>query len=58
MQGRKKLLRDGREYTYNSEIRVATGTMDYAPHLAGSVYRMKTRIQVANSEQTLNVEVI
>ena len=31
--------------------------MDYAPHLVGGVYRMRTRVQVSNSEQTLNVEV-
>ena len=57
VQGRKKLLRDGKEYTYSSELRVGTGTMDYAPHLAGSVYRMKTRVQVSNSANTLNIEV-
>lgn len=53
----KKLLKDGKEYTYNSEIRVGTGTMDYAPHLAGTVYRMKTRLQTSNNAKTLNLEV-
>ena len=53
----KKLLKDGKEYTYNSEIRVGTGTMDYAPHLAGTVYRMKTRVQTSNNAKTLNLEV-
>ena len=57
VQGRQKILRDGKEYVYQSEIRVGTGTMDYAPHLVGGVYRMRTRVQVSNSEQTLNVEV-
>ena len=57
VQGRKKLLKDGKEYIYKSEIRVGTGTMDYAPHLVGGVYRMKTRVQVKNSANTLNVEV-
>merc|ERR1712113_1259593 len=52
-----KILRDGKEYVYQSEIRVGTGTMDYAPHLVGGVYRMRTRVQVSNSEQTLNVEI-
>ena len=56
MQG-KKLLKDGKEYTYKSEIRVGTGTMDYAPHLAGSVHRMKTRVQASNGGNTLNIEV-
>ena len=57
VQGRQKILRDGKEYVYQSEIRVGTGTMDYAPHLVGGVYRMRTRVQVSNSEQTLNAEV-
>merc|ERR1712045_367057 len=57
VQGRQKILRDGKEYVYQSEIRVGTGTMDYAPHLVGGVYRMRTRVQVSNSEQTLNVEI-
>ena len=51
------MFQDGKEYVYQSEIRVATGTMDYAPHLAGGIYRTKTRVQVSNSENTLNVEV-
>merc|ERR1712080_498776 len=54
---RPKVFQDGKEYVYQSEIRVATGTMDYAPHLAGGIYRMKTRVQVSNSENTLNVEI-
>ena len=57
MQGQKKLLKDGKEYTYKSEIRMGTGTMDYAPHLAGSVHRMKTRVQASNGGNTLNIEV-
>ena len=57
MQGQKKLLRDGKEYKYASEVRIGTGTMDYAPHLAGSVHRMKTRVQASNGGNTLNVEV-
>ena len=56
-QGRKKLLKDGKEYIYKSEVRVGTGTMDYAPHLVGGVYRMKTRVQVSNNGQQLNIEV-
>ncbi len=51
------LLKDGKEYTYDSEIRVGTGTMDYAPHLAGGVWRMKTRIQATNGAKSMNVEV-
>jgi hypothetical protein len=57
VQGRKKLLRDGKEYVYQSEIRVGTGTMDYAPHLVGAVFRLQTRVQVSNSANTLKVEV-
>merc|ERR1712018_1009823 len=55
-QGRKKIIQDGKEYIYNSEIRIGTGTMDYAPHLVGPVVRLRTRVQVSNSEKTLNVE--
>ena len=55
-QARKKYFKAGKEYVYKSEIRVGTGTMDYAPHLVGGVYRMKTRVQVQNDRQ-LNVEV-
>ena len=51
------MLKDGKEYTYKSEIRMGTGTMDYAPHLAGSVHRMKTRVQASNGGNTLNIEV-
>ena len=31
--------------------------MDYAPHLAGGVWRMKTRIQATNGAKSMNVEV-
>ena len=51
------LLKDGKEYTYDSEIRVGTGTMDYAPHLAGGVWRMKTKIQATNGGKSMNIEV-
>jgi len=57
VQGRKKILRDGKEYVYQSEIRVGTGTMDYAPHLVGGVFRLQTTVQVSNSEKTLKVKV-
>merc|ERR1712223_1505391 len=54
VQGRQKILRDGKEYVYQSEIRVGTGTMDYAPHLVGGIVRMKTRVQIPNGG-TLNI---
>ncbi len=57
VQGRKKILRDGKEYVYQSEVRVGTGTMDYAPHLVGGVMRLQTTVQVSNSEKTLKVKV-
>ena len=55
VQGRIK-LKSGKEYVYQSEIRVGTGTMDYAPHLVGGIVRMKTRVQVQNGG-TLNIAV-
>merc|ERR1712018_10553 len=53
----KSVLQDGKEYRYKSEIRVATGTMDYAPHLVGGIFRMNTKVQVSNSRKTLKIAV-
>jgi hypothetical protein len=54
-QRRKSLLQDGKEYKYKSEMRIGTGTMDYAPHLVGGVYRMNTKLQVSNTRKTLKI---
>ena len=51
------MLRDGKEYVYQSEMRVGTGTTGNATHLAGAVFRLQTRVQVTNNAKTLNVEV-
>ena len=51
------LLRNNREYKYVTEMRMGAGTMDYAPHLSGAVFRMKTRIQTSNGGQTMTFEV-
>jgi hypothetical protein len=40
---------------YESSALTSAGTMDHSPHLSGSHYKMKVRVQV--SGQTLNVQV-
>ena len=52
-----KLLRDNREYKYATEMRMGAGTMDYAPHLSGAVFRMTTRLQTSNGGKTMTFEV-
>ena len=51
------LLRDNREYKYATEMRMGAGTMDYAPHLSGAVFRMMTKIQTSNGGKTMTFEV-
>ena len=57
VEGRKPLLRDGKEYTYQSEMRIGTGTTGESQHLTGVVFRLQTRVQVTNNSSTLNIEV-
>ena len=48
-------MQDGQEYVYQSSATTSAGTMDASPHMSGSNYKMKVRVQV--SGKTLNVQV-
>ena len=48
-------IQDGQEYVYHSSATTSAGTMDVSPHMSGSNYKMKVRVQV--SGKTLNVQV-
>jgi hypothetical protein len=48
-------IKDGQEYVYQSSATTSAGTMDHSPHMSGSNYKMKVRVQV--SGKTLNVQI-
>ena len=48
-------VQDGQEYVYHSSATSTAGTLDHSPHMSGSNYKMKVRVQV--SGKNLNVEV-
>ena len=49
-------LEQGKEFLYDVEVRVAAGTMDYDPHLAGGAFRFTMRLQSTTPSQ-INGEV-
>lgn len=48
-------FQDGKEYVYATEIQLDARTMDYAPHAAAGLMKMKTRVQAAEGGKRLNV---
>jgi len=52
-----RILEQGKEFEYDVEVRVGAGTMDYAPHSAGAVFKFILKLQTT-SDSALNGELV